>query len=193
MKKCIKDTTAHYIEQRIAQGGTSSDRLPFSRSQIQQLCVATSGQVTQISELSSTPQPSRLVTSLSPHRSTALVQLPTVTMSHVLVDTSVSSTLTTPVQETTVSDIQTSTSVSSTLTTPMQETTVFAIQTSPSIMTVSTTQSSQMTITEPTTVVFGPALPPTMSTFDREREKAKLLKELNTLNIIMQILSGLSG
>ena len=92
-------------------------------------------------------------------------------MSHVLVDTSVSSTLTTPVQETTVS----------------------AIQTSTSIVTIPPTQPSQMTFTEPSTVVFGPALPPTMSTADREREKAKLLKELNTFTIIMQILTGLSG
>ena len=43
LRDCIKDTTDHYIEQR----GTSSDRLPFSQSQIYQLCLATSGQETQ--------------------------------------------------------------------------------------------------------------------------------------------------
>ena len=171
LQDCIKDTTDHYIEQRIAQGGSSSDRLPFSASQIQQLCFATSGQGTQRSDMTSTPQPPRFVTSLSPHRSTAFVQPPTVTLSHVLVDTSVSATLTTLVQKTTVS----------------------AIQTSTSIVTISPTQPSQMTFTEPSTVVFGPALPPTMSTIDREQEKAKLLKELSTLTIFMQILTGLSG
>ena len=169
LRKCIKDTTDHYIAQRIAQGGLSSDRLPFSASQIQQLCLATSGQGTQRSDEISTPQPPRFVTSLSPPRSTAFVQPPTVTSSHVLVDTSVSATLTTPMQETTVSTTQTSTS------------------------TVTVPTPSKMTFTESSTIVFGPALRPTMSTVDREQEKAKLLKELSTLTIFMQILTGLSG
>ena len=164
LRKCIKDTTAHYVEQRIAQGGSSSDRLPFSPSQIQQLCFATSG---QRSDMTSTPQPPRFITSLSPRRSTAFVQPPTVTLSHVLVDTSVSAILTTPMQETTVSTIQTSTST----------------------VTISPTQSSQMTVTEQSTVVFGPALPPTISTADMERENKRLLKELNIFSVIMQILT----
>jgi hypothetical protein len=164
LRKCIKDTTDHYIEQIIAMGGSSSDRLPFSISQIQQLCIATSG---QISDMTSTPQPPRFITSLSTHGSTAFVQPATVTLSHVLVDTSVSATITTPMQETTVSTIQTSTST----------------------VTISTTQSSQTTITEQSTVVFGPALPPTLSAADVEKERKRLLKELNVFTIIMQILT----
>ena len=117
--------------------------------------------------MTSTPQPPRFITSLSTQRSTAFVQPATVTLSHVLVDTSVSATITTPMQETTVSTIQTSTST----------------------VTISTTQSSQTTITEQSTVVFGPALPPTLSAADVEKERKRLLKELNVFTIVMQILT----
>ena len=163
LRKCIKDTTDHYIEQIIAMGGSSSDRLPFSISQIQQLCIATSG---QISDMTSTPQPPRFITSLSTYRSTTFVQPVIVTLSPILVKTSGSATMTTPIQGTTVS-------------------------TSPSTSTVaiSTTQSSQTTITEQTAVMFGPHLPPTSSAADLERRRKKNLKDLNIFTIIMQILT----
>ena len=93
LRKCIRDTTDHYIEEIIAMGGSSSDRLPFSISQIQQLCIATSN---QISDTTSTPQPTQFITALSTQRSTTFVQPATVTLSHVLVDTSSSTTMTTP-------------------------------------------------------------------------------------------------
>ena len=163
LRKCIGDTTDHYIEQIIAMGGSSSDRLPFSISQIQQLCVATSG---QISDMTSTPQPPRFVTSLSTHRSTTFVQPAIVTLSPVLVDTSGSATMTTPMQGTTVSTSQSTSTVA-----------------------ISTTQSSQTTITEQTAVMFGPHLPPTSSAADLERRRKKNLKDLNIFTIIMQILT----
>jgi hypothetical protein len=140
LQKCIADTTNLYIAQRVKP----SDRLPFSSSQIQQLCMATSGQRTQTSDPTSTPQPT------------------------------FSATLTT-MQETTMSTA--TAPVSATLSTPMHETTV-------------------STTTPPTvsnTVVFGPARRPTMSSVDIKQEKTKLIKELNTLLIFLQILTGLSG
>ena len=162
LQKCILDTTSHYAAQRVKP----SDRLPFSSSQIQQLCMATSGQRTQTSDPTSTPQPT---TSLSPITSTVFVQPPTVTL-----DTSVSATLTT-MQETTMSTA--TAPVSATLSTPMHETTV----------------STTTTPTVSNTVVFGPARRPTMSSVDIKQEKTKLIKELNTLQIFLQILTGLSG
>ena len=158
LQKCILDTTSHYAAQRVKP----SDRLPFSSSQIQQLCMATSGQ----SDPTSTPQPT---TSLSPITSTVFVQPTTVTL-----DTYVSATLTT-MQETTMSTA--TAPVSATLSTPMHQATV-------------------STTTPPTvsnTVVFGPARRPTMSSVDIKQEKTKLIKELNTLQIFLQIMTGLSG
>ena len=101
LQKCILDTTSHYAAQRVK----SSDRLPFSSSQIQQLCLATSGQ--------SDPTSTQPTTSLT---STVFVQPPTVTL-----DTSVSATLTT-MQKTSMSTA--TAPVSATLSTPMHETTV---------------------------------------------------------------------
>jgi hypothetical protein len=163
LRKCIRDTTDHYIEQIISMGGSSSDRLPFSISQIQQLCIATSG---QISDTPSNLQPPQFITTLSTYRSTTFVQPAIVTLSPILVKTSGSATMTTPIQGTTVS-------------------------TSPSTSTVaiSTTQSSQTTITEQTAVMFGPHLPPTSSAADLERRRKKNLKDLNIFTIIMQILT----
>ena len=175
LRDCIKDTTDHYIEER----GTSSDRLPFSASQIYQLCLATSGQDTQNSEKTYTPKPPQFRTSLSPPTTTSFVQPSTVTLPHVSSDISVSQT---------IQDIVT---IDTTLTTPVQETSVSIIQTS--TVTVPLTQPSQITFTEPSTVVFGPHRPPTMSPAMRKQEREKHLKELSNLNIFMQILSGIIG
>ena len=60
-------------------------------------------------------------------------------------------------------------------------------------MTVTPIQPSRMTITEPSTVVFGPARPPTMSPASIKQEREKHLKEMKHLNIFMQILSGFIG
>ena len=103
LQKCILDTTSHYAAQRVKP----SDRLPFSSSQIQQLCMATLGQK---SEPISTPQPTTSI------KSTVFVQPQTVTL-----DTSVSATLTT-MQKTSMSTA--TAPVSATLSTPMHQTTV---------------------------------------------------------------------
>ena len=170
LQDCIKETTEHYIEER----GASSDRLPFSESQIYQLCLATSGQGT-----TSTPRPPRFMTSFSPSTSTSFVQPPTVTLSSVSLDTSVSQT---------IQDVVT---IATTMTTPVQEISVSKIKTS--IVTFSPIQPSRMTFTEPSTMVFGPARPPTMSPAVIKQEREKHLKELKHLNIFMQILSGIIG
>jgi hypothetical protein len=153
LQKCILDTTSHYAAQRVKP----SDRLPFSSSQIQQLCMATSGQ--------SDPTSTQSTTSLT---STVFVQPPTVTL-----DTSVSATLTTMQ---TISMSATA-PVSATLSTPMHQTTV----------------STTAPPTGSHTVVFGPPRRPTMSSVHIKQEKKLLIKELNTLQVFLQILTGLSG
>jgi hypothetical protein len=40
LNNCIKRTTDHYREMVLASGGSSSDRLYYSRTQIRELCVA---------------------------------------------------------------------------------------------------------------------------------------------------------
>ena len=115
------------------------------------------------SDPTSTPQPTTSLTS------TVFVQPPTVTL-----DTSVSATLTT-MQKTTISTA--AAPVSATLSTPLHETTV----------------STTTTPTVSNTVVFGPARRLTMSSVDIKQEKTKLIKELNTLQIFLQIMTGLSG
>ena len=52
LRNCIRETTAHYIEEVVAAGGLPTDRLHFSTSQIQQLCIA-SQTTQQISETTS--------------------------------------------------------------------------------------------------------------------------------------------
>ena len=178
LQACIIETTEHYIQEK----GESSDRLPFSASQIYQLCLATLGQGIHNSDVTSstaTPRPPRFMTSLSPLTSTSLVQPPTVTLSSVLPDTTVSQT---------TQDIVT---IATTLTTPVQEISVSTIPTS--IVTVAPIQPSQMTVTEPSRVVFGPARPPTMSPAHIRQEREKYLKEMKQLNIFMQILAGFTG
>ena len=178
LQSCIIETTEHFIQEK----GESSDRMPFSASQIYQLCLATLGQGTHNSDVTSstaTPRPPRFMTSLSPLTSTSLVQPPTVTLSSVLPDTTVSQT---------TQDIVT---IATTLTTPVQEISVSTIQTS--IVTVAPIRPSQMTVTVPSRVVFGPARPPTMSPAHIRQEREKYLKELKQLNIFMQILAGFTG
>jgi hypothetical protein len=178
LQSCIIETTEHFIQEK----GESSDRMPFSASQIYQLCLATVGQGTHNSDETSstaTPRPPRFMTSLSPLTSTSLVQPPTVTLSSVLPDTTVSQT---------TQDIVT---IATTLTTPVQEISVSTIQTS--IVTVAPIRPSQMTVTEPSRVVFGPARPPTMSPAHIRQEREKYLKEMKQLNIFMQILAGFTG
>ena len=41
LRNCIRETTDHFIENVVAAGGLPTDRLQFSTSQIQQLCIAT--------------------------------------------------------------------------------------------------------------------------------------------------------
>ena len=62
-------------------------------------------------------------------------------------------------------------------------------QTPTSTVAISTTQSSQTTITEQAAVVFGPHLPPTLNVAEVEKERKRLLKELDVLTILMQMLT----
>ena len=65
LQSCIIETTEHFIQEK----GDSSDRMPFSSSQIYQLCLATLGQGTHNSDVTSstaTPRPPRFMTSPSP-------------------------------------------------------------------------------------------------------------------------------
>ena len=166
LQSCIIETTEHFIQEK----GDSSDRMPFSASQIYQLCLATSGQGTHNSDetsSTSTPRPPRFMTSSSPSTSTSFVQPPTVTLSSVSLDTTVSQT---------IQDIVT---IATTLTTPVQEISVSTIQTS--IVTVTPIQPSQMTITEPSTVVFGPARPPTRTRKALEGNEASKYLHANTI------------
>ena len=162
--------------------------MPFSASQIYQLCLATLGQGTHNSDVTSstaTPRPPRFMTSLSPLTSTSLVQPPTVTLSSVLPDTTVSQTT----QD--IVAITSPPSIATTLTTPVQEISVSTIQTS--IVTVAPIRPSQVTVTVPSRVVYGPARPPTMSPAHIRQEREKYLKEMKQLNIFMQILAGFTG
>jgi hypothetical protein len=59
-------------------------------------------------------------------------------------------------------------------------------QTPISTMAISTTQSSQTTITEQTAVVF---VPTTQNVAEVEKERKRLLKELDVLTILMQMLT----
>ena len=59
-------------------------------------------------------------------------------------------------------------------------------QTPTSTVAISTTQSSQTTITEQTAVVF---VPTTQNVAEVEKERKRLLKELDVLTIIMQMLT----
>ena len=52
LRNCIRETTDHFIEEVVAAGGLPTDRLHFSISQIQQLCIA-SQTTQQISESTS--------------------------------------------------------------------------------------------------------------------------------------------
>ena len=49
LRRCISETTDHFIEDVVAMGGLPTDRLQFSTSQIQQLCIASATSY-QISE-----------------------------------------------------------------------------------------------------------------------------------------------
>ena len=40
LRRCIAETTAHFIQDVVAEGGLPTDRLQLSASQIQQLCIA---------------------------------------------------------------------------------------------------------------------------------------------------------
>jgi hypothetical protein len=40
LRRCISETTAHFIQDVVAEGGLPTDRLQLSASQIQQLCIA---------------------------------------------------------------------------------------------------------------------------------------------------------
>ena len=59
-------------------------------------------------------------------------------------------------------------------------------QTPTSTMAISATQSSQTAITEQTTVVF---VPTTQNVAEVEKERKRLLKELDVLTILMQMLT----
>ena len=96
LRRCISETTNHYIDEMVAMGGSRSDRLPFSISQIQQLCIATATSY-QISETTDPPQTTQFITEISIQSSTTFVQPATVTFPHILVDTSSSTTMTTPI------------------------------------------------------------------------------------------------
>ena len=184
LQSCIIETTEHFIQEK----GDSSDRMPFSASQIYQLCLDTLGQGTHNSDVTSstaTPRPPRFMTSLSPLTSTSLVQPPTVTLSSVLLNTTVSQTT----QD--IVAITSPPSIATTLTTPVQEIAVSTIQTS--IVTVAPIRPSPVTVTVPSRVVYGPARPPTMSPAHIRQECEKYLKELKQLNIFMQILAGFTG
>ena len=91
LRRCISETRDHFIAEVVAMGGSPSDRLPFSNSQIQQLCIATSY---QISETTAPPQTTQFITEISIQSSTTFIQPATVTLPQVLVDTS--TTMTTP-------------------------------------------------------------------------------------------------
>jgi hypothetical protein len=54
LRNCIRETTAHYIQEVVAAGGLPTDRLHYSKTQIQQLCIA-SQTTPQISETTSGP------------------------------------------------------------------------------------------------------------------------------------------
>ena len=184
LQACIKETTEHYIQER----GASSDRLPFSASQIYQLCLATSGQGTHNSDetsSTSTPRPPRFMTPLSPLTSTSLVQPQTVTLSSVLPDTTVSQTT----QD--IIAIASPALIAPILTTSVHEIAVSQIP--PTTVTVTPIQPSALTITATSTVIYGPARAPTMSPAQHRQEREKYLKEISQLNIFMQILSGLVG
>ena len=62
LRRCISETRDHFIAEVVAMGGSPSDRLPFSNSQIQQLCIATSY---QISETTAPPQTTQFITEMT--------------------------------------------------------------------------------------------------------------------------------
>ena len=64
LRRCISETTDHFIEDVVAMGGLPSDRLQFSASQIQQLCIASATSY-QISETTASPPTTKFVTEIT--------------------------------------------------------------------------------------------------------------------------------
>ena len=64
LRRCISETTDHFIEDVVAMGGLPTDRLQFSTSQIQQLCIASATSY-QISETTASPLTTKFVTEIT--------------------------------------------------------------------------------------------------------------------------------
>ena len=61
--RCISETRNHFVEEVMAMGGSPTDRLAFSVSQIRQLCIAS---VThQISETTVSPPTTQVITEIT--------------------------------------------------------------------------------------------------------------------------------
>ena len=61
--RCISETRNHFVEEVVAMGGSPTDRLAFSASQIRQLCIAS---VThQISETTVSPPTTQVITEIT--------------------------------------------------------------------------------------------------------------------------------
>ena len=180
LQSCITETTEHYKKEI----GDSNNRMPFSASQIYQLCLATSGQDiynNDVSSLTTTSRPPRFVTSPSPSTPPSSVQPSTVTLSSLMPDTTVS-------QKTqNIVAIKSQPSIATPPTTPVQYHILL-----PYLLPV-TVAPTRLSTVSTTRVVYGPERAPTMSPAEHKKKNRDLENDMDRLTRLMIILAPFTG